>query len=100
MVLEGSEWIVIDELDMIHSLASPVLLDQLNVPLILPIQVFQLCASLVQSETLIVIPLERVLLLVVGDDLTRFSVHQFDLVKVFHSEAFATFKFIKPILLR
>ena len=100
MVLEGSEWIVIDELDMIYSLATPILLNQLDVPLILPIQVLQLCATILQSETLIVIPLKRIIILVRGDYLTHFSVHLFDFVKVFHSEAFAIFKFIEPVLLR
>ena len=60
---------MIDELDMVNTLSIPRLLDHLDVTQVLPIQIFELDTTWVQSKTLVVPPLERVVLFILWHQL-------------------------------
>ena len=60
---------MIDELDMVNTLSIPRLLDHLDVTQVLPVQIFELDTTWVQSKTLVVPPLERVVLFILWHQL-------------------------------
>ena len=88
---------MIDELDMVNTLSIPRLLDHLDVTQVLPVQIFELDTTRIQSKTLVVPPLECVVLLILWHQLGLALIQIHDILQLVLLQGLAILQRSEPV---